>query len=78
VIRADLLKLGSSAASSKVALAPEVQSALTTLEAALQAAAAAGGAAATVAAAFTAFAGSLTTSLAAWPPAMAATKVEAE
>lgn len=82
VIRAPELRLGSASASDYVALASQVQTALAALEAALDAASNAALLAATAGdggtLAFTAFQSSLQTALAAWPPAMAATKVKAE
>lgn len=76
------VRLGASTATKAVALDPDVQAAMVTLEAALQTAASAavsGGAPGDGGtAAFTAFAASLTSTLAAWPPSMGATKVKAE
>lgn len=84
VLRAAEIKLGSSSATKAVALDPDVQSAMSTLETALITAGNAAAAAAPStpgdggAGAFAAFVSSLTTSLAAWPPSMGASKVKAE
>ena len=74
VLRGDEVKLGDATASSAVALGPPVTTNLTTLEAALATASSAAIAAAVPAdggiAAFTAFASSLVSTLAAWPIAL--------
>lgn len=80
VVRGTIVQLGSSAATSPVALAPVVDANLAALEVALDGAIAAGIAASGggLAAALTAMQVALAASLAAWPVASGATKVRAE
>ena len=82
VVRGDDVRLGSSTASAAVALDPQVQAALSALEAALATAAASAGAAASPGdggvLAFSTFASVLSSALVSWPPSMGAAKVKAE
>ena len=71
------IKLGSAAASSAVALQPEVTTDLSTLESAIVAAATAAGSIGDVAQ-WSAFSSTLSAALTGWPAAAGATKVEAE